>query len=205
MSSDDEYHSLTSGENVDFVSRRRKQIPWIRVLLGLLILQSAALWILLWFSSISIGANLKRASAKDIPVFDTDYCMPPPNTLILALTFYWLDIDEMQGWVPYITRAFNNHVRPDRHQHRYIIEFEDGEPQYVGEPRPEIDEAWDDILSGVSEELSCTWPTSILGVITAHVRCWRPWQLSTSIALASLLSQFCTKPTITQMEIIWWV
>ncbi|OBR05360.1 hypothetical protein CH63R_12063 [Colletotrichum higginsianum IMI 349063] len=131
MGTESDYQALPSGEDVEFVSRRRKQTLWTSIFAGLFFVQSAAVWGLLWANFRPNTAILTGASVQSIPVFDTDYYQ-----------------DEMQGWVPYITKAFNNHIRPDRHNERYIIEFEDGEPEYVGEPRPEIDGAWEEILSG---------------------------------------------------------
>ncbi|KAF6804703.1 cystathionine gamma-synthase [Colletotrichum sojae] len=100
-----------------------------------------------WAASLGVDPSLVRFSVgiedveELIRVFKDALAKIP---IICGLTLY----TELQGWVPSIIRAYNNnHIRPDRHNERYVIEFEEGEPRYVGEPRPEIDEAWEDLLS----------------------------------------------------------
>lgn len=58
-------------------------------------------------------------------------------------------VDLLTGSIESELVMYTNAFRYNETNKRYYREFDPAAPQYVGEPSPEIDKAWDDLLYGV--------------------------------------------------------
>lgn len=80
--------------------------------------------------------------------FDTDFSM-----LIAHSRFPWakMSADDLGSVIPFKQQPFINPLRPTSDYSALEIEWKEGQPRYNGEPGPEMDAAWDKLLSSESD------------------------------------------------------
>lgn len=76
-----------------------------------------------------------------------NYAQPEPEALRLGP--FKTDFHDAKSWVNYEERVFTGMLRYNTTTRKPYLGIDPSEPQYVGEPGPELDATWNDLLRGM--------------------------------------------------------